>query len=57
MESADEIKRLPTSKTIARGNLHGLPLCFRLLLLLEIFIDKQCKAVGKDAETKATQVS
>ena len=28
-----------------------------LLFLLEIFIDKQRKAVGKGAEIKATQVS
>ena len=56
MESADE-KRLPTSKTIARGNLVGLPLHFRLLFLLEILIDKQHKAVCKGTEIKATQVS
>ena len=28
-----------------------------LQVLLEIFIDKQCKVVGKGAEIKATQVS
>ena len=31
------------------------PLLFCLLFLLEIFIDKQCKAVGQGAEMKATQ--
>ena len=30
---------------------------FRLPILLEIFIDKQRKAVGQGAEIKATQVS
>ena len=49
MESADEKKRVPTGKTIARGNLG-----FHCSFLLEIFIDKQSKAVGKGAEIKAT---
>ena len=50
MESADEIKRLPTSKTIARGNLGFHCASVRLLFLLEIFIDKQRKAVGPGNE-------
>ena len=49
MELADEKKRLPTGKKP--------PLCFRLLFLLDIFIDKGCKDVGKGTEIKATQVS
>ena len=46
--------RLPWSRLMRRGY-HckryqlGLPLHFRLAFLLEIFIDKQCKAVGQSA--------
>ena len=53
MESADEKKRLPAGKTIARGN--WLPLHFHLPFLLAIFIDKQRKAVSQSAEIKGIQ--
>ena len=49
MESADEKKRLPTNKTIARGN-WGFHCTSNLAFLLEIFIDKQHKAVGQSTE-------
>ena len=52
--SVDEKKRLPTRKTVARV---GVSLHFHQLFLLEIFIDKQYKAVGKAAEVKVTQGS
>ena len=53
MKSADEKKRLSTSKTISKGNLgfHCASVCCSVLL--EIFIDKD---VGKGVEIKATQV-
>ena len=44
MESVEQKKRLPTSKTIAGGNLAFH--CIYIYSVLEVFIDKQCKAVG-----------
>ena len=56
LKLVDKKKRLPTSKTIAKGNLgfHCTSVCS---FLLEIFIDKQHKAVGQGAEIKSTQAS
>ena len=55
VESVDEKGlhvHVPTGKTITRSNLG-----FHLPFLLEIFIDKQYKAVGQGAEIKATHAS
>ena len=54
MELVDEKKQLPTGKTITRGNLgfHCASVCS---FCLEIFIDKQLKAVGNGTEIKAAQ--
>ena len=53
MEPVDKRKRLPTGKTIARGN-PGFHCTSVRLSAVEIIIDKQHKAVGQDTEIKAS---